>query len=279
MEFNEKLIKLRKEKLLSQEELGYELNVTRQTISKWELGQTTPDMDKLSDISNFFQVSIDSLLKGNDEKNTNHSNTGKKDLIIGIMIFLILLLLAAFIYYLVINVVTLVKEDNDKKATNQIVSKQNIDRETGVDFAGEVDDKLENVRETNKEITEPGTENSTNYNVSSNTTTNTANANFSQPQAVQSSNVSEFDKASFNNPLQIYLGSQIGFVVNHAIDTVTTSNQTKERVLTVIYSNIATTDSTELRNLKSKFDQYSKYEIYFEYDVDGFINKMIIENR
>ena len=43
MKFNEKLINLRKKAGLSQEELGYKLNVTRQTVSKWELGQTTPE--------------------------------------------------------------------------------------------------------------------------------------------------------------------------------------------------------------------------------------------
>lgn len=58
MNFNEKLIELRKKEGLSQEELGYKLNVTRQTISKWELGQTTPDMDKLSEISNLFGISV-----------------------------------------------------------------------------------------------------------------------------------------------------------------------------------------------------------------------------
>ena len=47
MKFNEKLIKLRKEQGLSQEELGEKLNVTRQTVSKWELGETTPEMSKL----------------------------------------------------------------------------------------------------------------------------------------------------------------------------------------------------------------------------------------
>ena len=49
MKFEEKLIKLRKEKLLSQEELGEKLDVTRQTISKWELGQSKPDMEKLKE--------------------------------------------------------------------------------------------------------------------------------------------------------------------------------------------------------------------------------------
>ena len=61
MNFNEKLTNLRKQKGLSQEELGYELNVTRQTISKWELGQTTPEMDKLVQMSKIFGVSLDEL--------------------------------------------------------------------------------------------------------------------------------------------------------------------------------------------------------------------------
>ena len=63
MKFNEKLIELRKKEGLSQEELGYKLNVTRQTISKWELGQTTPEMEKLSEISNIFGISVDNLIK------------------------------------------------------------------------------------------------------------------------------------------------------------------------------------------------------------------------
>lgn len=65
MKFNEKLIKLRKEKGLSQEELGDELNVTRQTISKWELALTTPEMTKLIEISDFFNISLDNLLREN----------------------------------------------------------------------------------------------------------------------------------------------------------------------------------------------------------------------
>ena len=62
MVFNENLIRLRKSKGLSQEELGNELNVARQTISKWELGETTPEMDKLIKLSNNFDISVDELI-------------------------------------------------------------------------------------------------------------------------------------------------------------------------------------------------------------------------
>ena len=75
MNFNEKLIELRKTKGLSQESLGLEINVTRQTISKWELGETTPEMNKLIELSEFFKISVDELLgnmnKQNDYKKNN----------------------------------------------------------------------------------------------------------------------------------------------------------------------------------------------------------------
>ena len=66
MKFSDKLIKLRKENLLSQEELGEKLNVTRQTVSKWELGQTTPDMEKLVEMSKLFGVTLDELTNENE---------------------------------------------------------------------------------------------------------------------------------------------------------------------------------------------------------------------
>jgi len=76
MKFNEKLIELRKREGLSQEELGYKLNVTRQTVSKWELGQTTPEMDKLTEMSRIFNVSVDELIGGSEMKfNNNENNT------------------------------------------------------------------------------------------------------------------------------------------------------------------------------------------------------------
>ena len=71
MKFNEKLIKLRKIKGMSQEELGYEINVTRQTISKWELGTTTPEMGSLKEISRVFNVNLDILTDDEKELESN----------------------------------------------------------------------------------------------------------------------------------------------------------------------------------------------------------------
>lgn len=62
MEFNNKLYNLRKQKGLSQEELANLLNVSRQTVSKWEVGDSTPDMGKLIAISDIFEISLDELV-------------------------------------------------------------------------------------------------------------------------------------------------------------------------------------------------------------------------
>jgi len=64
MSFGENLLALRKGKNISQDGLGGQLNVSRQTISKWELDETTPEMEKLILLSEFFNVSIDELIKG-----------------------------------------------------------------------------------------------------------------------------------------------------------------------------------------------------------------------
>lgn len=62
MKFNENIRNLRREKDYSQEYLAEKLNVTRQTISKWENGAAMPDLKKLTEIADFFNVSMDSLL-------------------------------------------------------------------------------------------------------------------------------------------------------------------------------------------------------------------------
>ncbi len=67
MLFNEKLYKLRKEHHLSQEALAEKLHTTRQAISKWENGQGFPETEKLLELSNIFNVSVDYLLKDTQE--------------------------------------------------------------------------------------------------------------------------------------------------------------------------------------------------------------------
>ena len=65
MKFCEKLQKLRKEKNMSQEQLADLLDVSRQSVSKWESGTTYPEMDKLLSLCKIFDVTLDDLT--NDE--------------------------------------------------------------------------------------------------------------------------------------------------------------------------------------------------------------------
>ena len=62
MELNEKLIRLRKEKGITQEQLANALFVSRTAISKWESGRGYPSIDSLKTISEFFGLTIDELL-------------------------------------------------------------------------------------------------------------------------------------------------------------------------------------------------------------------------
>lgn len=66
MKFNEKLLDIRKKRGLSQEELGMELQVSRQTISKWEAGQSYPDFQRLVMLSDYFDMTLDELVKDID---------------------------------------------------------------------------------------------------------------------------------------------------------------------------------------------------------------------
>ncbi len=63
MDFSEKLIALRKSRNLTQEQLAEKLNVSRQSVSKWESGQVIPDAGKLVEVSKIFDVTLDTLLK------------------------------------------------------------------------------------------------------------------------------------------------------------------------------------------------------------------------
>ena len=67
MKLEEKLILLRKTKGLSQMKLSEKLGVSRQSISKWEVGAAMPSADNLKYLSDLYDVSIDYLLDDNCE--------------------------------------------------------------------------------------------------------------------------------------------------------------------------------------------------------------------
>ncbi len=110
MKLGNKILKLRKQKGLSQEELGEKVDVTRQTISNWELGETQPNPEQLKLLSKELNVSIDELLD-NDIQNVlveKVSNTEKlAGYILKIIKFAVGFLIASFI--LIISVALILR--------------------------------------------------------------------------------------------------------------------------------------------------------------------------
>ena len=99
-----KILELRKQKHMSQEQLAEKIGVARQTISKWELGETSPDIEQSKKIAQIFHVSLDELVQNNiSSKNGNRIISTKLILnilkIILLFLIICLLVLAAIIYF------------------------------------------------------------------------------------------------------------------------------------------------------------------------------------
>ena len=95
---------LRKAKGMSQEELADQIGVSRQAVSKWESGQTSPDLEKIILLSDFFEVTTDYLLKGMEPlPNENTEPNGKPNAnlfsIVGTAFHFMGILVAAMVWY------------------------------------------------------------------------------------------------------------------------------------------------------------------------------------
>lgn len=77
MSLGQRLMELRKEKHLSQEEVADKLNVTRQSVSKWETDQSTPDFDKILPICELFGITTEELITGSKEVKSNNILDGE----------------------------------------------------------------------------------------------------------------------------------------------------------------------------------------------------------
>lgn len=85
MNLGKKIAELRKKNNLSQEELAEKVGVARQTISKWEIGDTTPDINQVKIISKIFNISIDELVD-NDINNVIVEKVSNTEKLAGITI-------------------------------------------------------------------------------------------------------------------------------------------------------------------------------------------------
>ena len=132
MKFNEKLIMLRKQHNLSQEQVAEKLKVARQTISKWELGETTPEMDKLIMISELYNITLDELMKEenegkvvNDPNNTNSQKLAGMTIKIlkGIGIF-ILIVAILYVFLMIIGFVAFNKVETNSDSKTTVIQTQ-----------------------------------------------------------------------------------------------------------------------------------------------------------
>ncbi len=85
MELGKQIYELRKKANLSQEQLAEKVGVSRQTISKWELGETAPDIKQAQVLSQVFSVSLDELT-GNDTKEVIYEKVSNTEKLAGLII-------------------------------------------------------------------------------------------------------------------------------------------------------------------------------------------------
>ena len=242
MKFNEKLIELRKKAGLSQEELGYKLDVTRQTVSKWELGETTPEMAKLVEMSKIFNVSVDELTN-DSEMNTNVNpiieDRPIQDKKVGNnkVVIIIVAILAVVIIGIMGKVATTFMAINK---INEGFANQGVEQDAK-GFFGKI--------------------------------FNLINKAFDEQDGI----INKISTSEFNSTFEFYTGTKSGSQLKHLLDKVNTKNKKEDRKIIVKYNEIETQDTTEIKNLKMQFEEFDDFEVSFEYDKDKYIYEVTIE--
>lgn len=83
---------------------------------------------------------------------------------------------------------------------------------------------------------------------------------------------------SFNVHYEMYSGTERGVSIKNLLDNVITNNKTKpERILIVNYKDVTTSDVETIKNLKSRFSDWTEYEVSLNYNEDGFVYQIVIE--
>lgn len=251
MKFEEKLINLRKQKILSQEELAEKLNVTRQTISKWELGQTKPDIDKIKEISNLFEVSVEELINDESDIQKESAEQIKPKKERKYLLYILVLVLIAAIVTLVIRI-NIQKEQDKAEGKN-----------TGIFsiFDGFFDGFNEASQSMQSQYQQ-----------------NVDKMNQEHQNRVEQMN-KETEKRTHNTYFENSTGTEPTLFVESTLDKIISVNKKNTgHTVTLVYNNIVTTDETEIKNIKHSLVDFSEYEVSIEYDDDGYVNKVILED-
>ena len=104
MDIGNKILELRKKNNFSQEQLAEKMKVARQTISKWELGETSPDIKQAKELSKIFNVSLDELVD-NDIKDLVIEKVSNTEKLAGLTIKIIKAFIIIFITFSVVFII------------------------------------------------------------------------------------------------------------------------------------------------------------------------------
>ena len=107
MDLGKKILELRKKENLSQEQLAEKINVTRQTISKWELNETTPDIKQAKELSRLFKISLDELTE-NDMTTLVMQKVSNTEKLAGLVLKVSKWLGVCFLVTLVIDIISFI---------------------------------------------------------------------------------------------------------------------------------------------------------------------------
>lgn len=126
MNLGKKIAELRKKNNLSQEELAEKVGVARQTISKWETGDTTPDINQVKIISKIFNISIDELVD-NDINSVIVEKVSNTEKLAGITIkilkvlgIMIIVFIALVFLFVIIFMIDMPRKDYDIVGTTKV---------------------------------------------------------------------------------------------------------------------------------------------------------------
>lgn len=274
MNFGDKLINLRKRKGMSQEELGEKLGVTRQTVSKWELGQTTPEMDKLRDISILFDVSVNYLMNDNfgdtEEKNVNkveeqnvmsenNDEKRKKILIIAVIVIGVLLvgyIISGIVAGKILNFAVDKVDDTYNKETQMVEDIFNQGTQMFEDIFNQGQEMIND--SSNPEFKEDDIQNMTDKVVD-----------------VLDGAISVFDN---NAVLEAYKGTNDGSFAKKVIDEIVdNNNKNKDYQIKLEINGVEYQETDDMVDAKKNLDDVATYEIMYKYNDAGYISQAIIK--
>lgn len=89
----------------------------------------------------------------------------------------------------------------------------------------------------------------------------------------------KFNKSAFNSQYEHYSGTNAKIFVENILDKAVTNNKTnKDMLITVIYKDKETTDPDTIVEIKHSLNDRNKYEVKLDYDNDGYVNKITLED-